>query len=106
MREGGPNYQAVRNVAAALALAGQGQQAVFALIYDQENPYFGGYGDWPGWPAALHATLDHAHPGLSFRSVSWQELTPLLPSDGAVYAGRPKSTGYTGPEPTRELHRL
>jgi hypothetical protein len=72
-------------VAAALALAGQGQQAVFALIYDEENPYFGGYGDWPGWPAALHATLDHAHPGLGFRSVSWQELTPLLPPDGAVY---------------------
>jgi len=35
-------YQAVRNVAAALSLADDGQLAVLALIYDADNPYFAG----------------------------------------------------------------
>ncbi len=79
-------YQVVRNVAAALALAEQGQTPVFGLIYDGENPYFSGYGDWPGWPVALHATLDDAGAPVRFASVSWQELLPLLPLDGAAAA--------------------
>jgi hypothetical protein len=33
-------YQAVRNVAAAIALAQGDQQPVFGLIYDDENPFF------------------------------------------------------------------
>jgi hypothetical protein len=74
-------YQAVRNVAASQALAGPGRDAVFGLIYDAENPYFAGCGSWPGWPVALHATLDEAGSPVRFASVSWQELLPLLPLD-------------------------
>ena len=79
-------YQAVRNVAAALALAQPGQEAVFALVYDGENPYFAGCGRWPGWPAALRRTLDEVRPGLRFAAVAWQELLPLLPLDDATRA--------------------
>jgi hypothetical protein len=79
-------YQAVRNVAAALALARPGQAPVFGLVYDAENPYFAGCGRWPGWPAALHATLDGAHEYLTFTAVSWQELLPLLPLDDSARA--------------------
>lgn len=67
-------YQAVRNVAAALSLAGEGRTAVFGLIYDENNPYFAGAGTWPGWPAALQDTLEGAHRNLRFRSTSWQHL--------------------------------
>ena len=79
-------YQAVRNVAAALAIARPGQEAVFGLVYDADNPYFGTCGRWPGWPAALRATLDDAHPGLRFAAVSWQQLLPLLPLDDSSRA--------------------
>jgi hypothetical protein len=54
---------------------------VFALIYDQENPYFGGVGAWPGWPAVLEHTLLGQDEQIRFRAVSWQELLPLLPID-------------------------
>ncbi|HEV7751796.1 MAG TPA: hypothetical protein VGO71_09645 [Baekduia sp.] len=79
-------YQAVRNVAAALALARPGQQPVFGLIYDADNPYFAGCGDWPGWSAALNATLNDVGAPVRFASVSWQELLPLLPLDAAAAA--------------------
>jgi len=77
-------YQAVRNVAAALALARTDQQPVFGLIYDATNPYFAGCGDWPGWPNVLSATLSDT--AIRFASVSWQELLPLLPLDDATRA--------------------
>ena len=79
-------YQAVRNVAASLALAKPDQDAVFGLIYDAENPYFAGCGNWPGWPAALHATLDAADAPVRFTSVSWQQLLPSLPLDSTAAA--------------------
>jgi hypothetical protein len=79
-------YQAVRNVAAALALAEEGQEAVFGLIYDADNPYFAGAGTWPGWPVALHATLDRHDARVRFASVSWQELIQLAPLDAAAAA--------------------
>lgn len=79
-------YQAVRNVAAALALAGPQQTAVFALLYDAANPYFCGNGDWPGWPTVLHHTLDGVHPQLQFRALTWQELVGQLPLDDATRA--------------------
>lgn len=79
-----PVYQAVRNVAAALELAGPGKTGVFGLIFDAENPYFAGCGKWPGWPEVLREVLDEAHPRLRFRAVSWQELVPLLPLDDAT----------------------
>jgi hypothetical protein len=91
-------YQAVRNVAAALMLARPGQAPVFGLIYDADNPYFGGCGRWPGWPAALHATLDDAHDYLRFAAVSWQELLPLLPLDDSARAWASEKHGlYRAP---------
>jgi hypothetical protein len=77
-------YQAVRNVAAASALARPGQLPVFGLIDDTENPYVAGSGEWPGWPAALAATLDPDDSPVRFASVSWQELLPLSPLDEAA----------------------
>lgn len=79
-----PVYQAVRNVAGALALRPDGGIGVFGLIYDADNPYFAGSGDWPGWPTVLHDALDEAHPDLRFRAVSWQALMPLLELDDDV----------------------
>lgn len=74
-------YQAVRNVAAACALDGEGRQPVFVLLYDANNPYFTATNEWPGWPDVLRATLADADRGglLKFRAVSWQELVPRLP---------------------------
>ncbi len=79
-----PVYQAVRNVAAALALAGEEREAVFTLLYDAENPYFAGCGSWPGWPALLAASLRGARSNLTFASASWQELVRRLPLDDAT----------------------
>lgn len=79
-----PVYQAVRNVAAALELRPSGGLGVFGLIYDAENPYFAPCGDWPGWPAVLSDALEGAQDDLRFRSVSWQELLPLMPLDDEV----------------------
>jgi hypothetical protein len=69
-------YQPVRNAAAALALA-DGGQAVFLLIYDDENPYFAGAGEWPGWAAMLDLTP--AKDPLAVRTASWQQLLAVLP---------------------------
>ena len=71
-------YQAVRNVAAALALAGPGRVAVWALFYDAENPYSTGAGEWPGWVRALNATLSDTE-NFRFRAFSWQQLLTVLP---------------------------
>jgi hypothetical protein len=84
-REGQPcpvslGYQAIRSVAAARRLATGGRQAVFGLVYDQDNPYFGGCGAWPGWPAVIAASLRRGGAVL-FRAVSWPELIPRLPID-------------------------
>jgi len=79
-------YQAVRNAAAARALAGPDRLAVFGLVYDARNPYFAGCDQWPGWAAALEdAVSANADPQrFAFRSTSWQELLPLLPLDGST----------------------
>ncbi len=74
-------YQAIRSVAAARCLATANRQPVFALIYDRENPYFGGCGSWPGWPEVLAHTLRKHESEILFRAVSWQELIPRLPVD-------------------------
>jgi hypothetical protein len=71
------SYQAVRNVAAARALS-KGRQPVFALIYDENNPYFGGTGDWPGWPAVLEDTINGGGSEVRFASASWQALAPII----------------------------
>lgn len=79
-------YQAIRYAAAALALARPDQCPVFALVYDAENPYFAGCGQWPGWPAILQTTFQDADTRLRFRAVSWQALIEQLPLDEAVRA--------------------
>lgn len=73
-------YQAIRPVAAARYLATGRRAPVFALVYDAENPYFGGVGDWPGWPRVLEQTLRGQDDKIRFRAISWQELLSLLPS--------------------------
>jgi hypothetical protein len=73
-------YQAIRNAAAAINLAG-GRQGVFVLLFDASNPYFRRTNDWPGWPEVLRETLHTADANslLKFRAVAWQELLPELP---------------------------
>jgi hypothetical protein len=71
-------YQAVRNVAAALALAGHERMGGFGLVYDDRNPYFAGAGEWPGWAGVLDAALANA-PDVLFAAVSWQRLLAVAP---------------------------
>ena len=81
-----PSYQAIRNVAAARALAAETKRAVFVLVYDDRNPYFCPLNGWPGWPDLLRTSLTDAEPLklLSFRALSWQDLVPQLPLEPAV----------------------
>ena len=79
-----PPYQAVRNIAAAKALANDDQAPVFAVLYDERNPYFRGCGEWPGWPQMLERTMDASGGAVHFASASWQELFRNLPRDPAV----------------------
>ena len=74
-------YQAIRNVAAVRALRGN-RRGVFALIYDETNPYFRQTGKWPGWPAVLSDAL--ADSDVEFAAVSWQDLVGRLPLDAAT----------------------
>jgi hypothetical protein len=91
-------YQAIRNVAAARALAGQERTPVFALLYDERNPYFRRTGAWPGWPAALAESLDPVEELVRFRALPWQELAPSLPTERnvAIWAG--EKHGLSVPE--------
>jgi hypothetical protein len=77
-------YQAIRNAAAAVALA-NGRQPVFVLLYDANNPYFRPTNNWPGWPDVLRSTLHTSDINglLEFRAISWQELLPTLPLSDA-----------------------
>jgi hypothetical protein len=88
-------YQAIRNVAAARALAREHQCYVcaFLLVYDENNPYFRPGEKWPGWPALLKATLPDRDDFL-FRAISWQQLVKTLSLDDDVKAW------------AREKHRL
>jgi hypothetical protein len=52
--------------------------------YDSENPFFAGCGTWPGWPAALQATLSDVEAPVRFAAVSWQELLSVTPLDSAA----------------------
>lgn len=78
-------YQAIRNVAAARALAA-GRMPVFVLLYDERNPYFRPTNNWPGWPEVLRSTLSMADSNnlLRSRAISWQTLLPSLPLPGDV----------------------
>jgi hypothetical protein len=75
--EGGPcglslAYQAVRNVAAAQAIAGARRSSTFLLLYDARNPYFVGARSWPGWIRMLTELMSRSSTG--FTSLSWQGL--------------------------------
>lgn len=83
------SYQAIRNVAAARELA-DGRRSVFALAYDERNPYFSGAGDWPGWVSVLHQLLQPAEEAtggrILFRAFSWQQLLRSGAVDNPVVA--------------------
>ena len=76
-------YQAVRNVAAAAALA-RGRQVEFVLFHDTRNPYFTGAGEWPGWVAVLTGLM--APSRVRFSAVSWQALLGRTALDPGVVA--------------------
>lgn len=79
-------YQAIRNAAAARAIAGQDRLAVFVLLYDELNPYFRPTGTWPGWSAVLTEQVGANADSeiFAFRPLSWQQLAPQLPLDPAT----------------------
>lgn len=81
-----PSYQAVRNFAAVQALA-NGRRAVFALFFDDRNPYFRECDAWPGWPALLSSSVSSTA-SVSFRSCSWQRLleSGAVPPDVVEWA--------------------
>jgi hypothetical protein len=79
-----PVYETVRHAAALRALAGAERPVVLAQLYDANNPYFAGAGDWPGWPELLGQAVDAE--GFRFAAISWQELVPLLPLDDPTRA--------------------
>jgi hypothetical protein len=79
-------YQAVRNIAAARALA-DARKPVFALFFDARNPYFAECGEWPGWPRAL-TELARRQGTCAVRSCSWQTLlgSGAVPADVVAWA--------------------
>jgi hypothetical protein len=89
-------YQAVRNVAAAVALAGPNRRAVWLLLYDAENPYFSGAGEWPGWAPALKTTLSDSN-RFQFRAASSQQLLRSLPLAETVTAWAAEKHGLASP---------
>ena len=92
-------YQPVRNIAAARALA-KGRAAVFALLFDERNPYFGTCDAWPGWPAVLEYAVQR-DADVRFRACSWQRLlgSGAVPNDIVDWAmkkhGLVPSTGVS-----------
>ena len=87
-----PVYEAVRHAAALRALAGEARPVVLAQLYDANNPYFAGAGDWPGWPELLAQAIDPN--GFRFAAISWQELVPRLPLDEPTRAWAAEKHGF------------
>jgi hypothetical protein len=75
-------YQAVRNVAAAQAVAARRRSTTFVLLYDARNPYFAGARAWPGWVKMLSRLMTHSR--TTFSSLSWQELLARVDLDQQV----------------------
>jgi hypothetical protein len=74
-------YQAVRNIAAASALA-RGRRATFVLLYDERNPYFSGAGRWPGWVSVLEKLTTST--SVQATSLSWQRLLRIGVQDRRI----------------------
>jgi Restriction Endonuclease associating with ARP len=77
-------YQAVRNVAAAQAIAGERRSTAFLLLYDARNPYFAGALAWPGWIRMLSQLMSGS--ATIFMPVSWQGLLARAPVPDQVRA--------------------
>jgi hypothetical protein len=75
-------YQAVRNVAAAQAIAAGRRSTAFLLLYDARNPYFAGSRAWPGWIRMLSQLMTRS--ATTFMPLSWQGLLGCAPVDGQV----------------------
>ena len=74
-------YQAIRNMAAATAIAG-GRASGFLLLYDERNPYFRGTGGWPGWTGLFRSLA--AESPVPFNALSLQELLTRVVVDENV----------------------
>jgi hypothetical protein len=77
-------YQAVRNVAAAQAIAAGRRSTGFLLLYDVRNPYFVGSRAWPGWIRMLSQLMTRS--ATTFMPLSWQGLLGRAPVDDQVRA--------------------
>jgi hypothetical protein len=77
-------YQAVRNVAAAQAIATGRRKTMFILLYDARNPYFAGAHAWPGWIKMLSQLMRAS--ATTFLSLSWQRLLARAQMDDVVRA--------------------
>jgi hypothetical protein len=75
-------YQAVRNVAAAQAIAAAQRSSAFLLLYDIRNPYFAGSRGWPGWITMLTQLM--ADSTTPFIPLPWQELLARVDVDSPV----------------------
>lgn len=75
-------YQAVRNVAAAQAIAGERRHSTFLLLYDARNPYFVGARSWPGWVRMLNELMRNST--TDFVALSWQQLLRNVDLDARV----------------------
>jgi Restriction Endonuclease associating with ARP len=75
-------YQAVRNVAAAQAIAAGRRRSAFVLLYDIRNPYFAGTRAWPGWITMLTQLV--ADSTTLFIPLSWQNLLATMDVDSPV----------------------
>jgi hypothetical protein len=64
-------YQAVRNMAAASAIAAS-RRAAFLLLYDERNPFFAGACEWPGWASLLRDVSVSSV--IAVRTLTWQDL--------------------------------
>lgn len=90
-------YQAIRNIAAAAAIAGAAREASFVLLYDGRNPYFAGSGEWPGWASLLEGLCRHAP--VSFAALTWQEVLTRAELDRQMLEWARDKHGLVGADP-------
>lgn len=84
-------YQAVRNLAAARAIAGE-RDPSFVLAYDDRNPYFAGAGEWPGWVSVLTRLTEWSR--IPVRFLSWLSLLASVDLDRGVTEWAAEKHGF------------